>query len=92
MVAPGYLDRYLAHTCYNAQMTDEPADPDRPDNLYHPVDDDHDFSAHGAFDDRSRSSSWQFWADKNRNLLALAGGGLTALACVAMFSRNGKRS
>jgi len=86
-IVPGLLDHYLAHTCYDAQMTDEPVDPDQPDNLYHPVDDDHDFTAHGAFDGRSRTSSWQFWADKNRNFLALAGGGLAALACVRMLTR-----
>lgn len=92
MVAPGLLDVYLGHTCYNAQMTDEPADPDHPDNLYHPVDDDHDFAAHGAFDDRSRNFSWQFWADRNRSLLAFAGGGLAALACASWAAKNGNRS
>jgi len=31
-VAPGWLDHYLARTCYEAQMTDEPEDPTRPNN------------------------------------------------------------
>ena len=26
-IAPGWLDAYLARTCYDAQMTDEPEDP-----------------------------------------------------------------
>jgi len=30
---PGYLDRYLAKFGYEGQQTDEPADPNRPNNL-----------------------------------------------------------
>src|SRR4051812_42208782 len=37
-LVPGLLDRYLAATGYKAQQTKEPEDPDRPDNLYRPVD------------------------------------------------------
>ena len=36
-LAPGLLDRYLARTGYDAQQTDEPEDPDRPDNLWEPA-------------------------------------------------------
>jgi len=52
---PGYLDRYLARNGYDSQQTDEPEDPDRPDNLWKPVPG--DFGAHGAFDDKARPSS-----------------------------------
>jgi NAD(P)-dependent dehydrogenase (short-subunit alcohol dehydrogenase family) len=76
-IAPGWLDTYLARTCYEAQMTDEPEDPRRPDNLWEPVPGDH--GAHGAFDARSRDSSWQLWADPNRGWIALAGVGLAGL-------------
>jgi len=31
-VAPGLLDHYLARTGYESQQTDEPADPNRPNN------------------------------------------------------------
>jgi short-subunit dehydrogenase len=48
---PGLLDRYLAAGAYSAQMTDQPEDPDRPDNLFEPVD--LDPGAHGQFDDRA---------------------------------------
>jgi NAD(P)-dependent dehydrogenase (short-subunit alcohol dehydrogenase family) len=48
---PGLLDRYLAAGAYDAQMTDEPELPLRPDNLYDPVD--LDPGAHGSFDDRA---------------------------------------
>ena len=54
MVVPGLLDRYLARTCYEGQMTDEPADPLQPDNLFLQLQSDH--GAHGRFDDRSRTS------------------------------------
>lgn len=46
-VAPGLLDRFLAMTGYRAQQTREPRDPNRPDNLYAPVDE--DMGARGPF-------------------------------------------
>jgi NAD(P)-dependent dehydrogenase (short-subunit alcohol dehydrogenase family) len=70
-LAPGYADRVLAMTGYEAQQTDEPEDPDRPHNLWEAVPGDH--GAHGAFDDRARSWSWQLWANTHRGLLAVAG-------------------
>ncbi|MGZ3334840.1 MAG: hypothetical protein ACXWOV_06475 [Isosphaeraceae bacterium] len=82
--APGWLDHYLARTCYEAQMTDEPEDPTRPNNLWEPVPGNH--GAHGAFDDRSRRWSWQLWADLHRQWIALAGAGLAGLA-VGLCSR-----
>jgi NAD(P)-dependent dehydrogenase (short-subunit alcohol dehydrogenase family) len=48
---PGLLDRYLAAGGYDAQMTDEPADATRPDNLFEPVD--VDAGAHGRFDEQA---------------------------------------
>jgi hypothetical protein len=50
-LAPGLRDRHLARTGYQGQQTDEPADGDRPDNLWAPVDSDgDDRGAHGTFD------------------------------------------
>ncbi|ACA16546.1 short-chain dehydrogenase/reductase SDR [Methylobacterium sp. 4-46] len=54
LVAPGLLDRYLATAAYEGEMTPEPADPHRPDNLFGPVDTDP--GAHGRFDGRARAS------------------------------------
>lgn len=48
---PGVLDRYLAAGAYDGQMTHEPEDPNRPDNLFEPVE--VDPGAHGRFDDRA---------------------------------------
>jgi NAD(P)-dependent dehydrogenase (short-subunit alcohol dehydrogenase family) len=56
-VAGGLLDRYLARTGVASQQTDEPRDPEQPENLWHPADgpDGRDFGAHGAFDDRAHA-------------------------------------
>ena len=89
-IAPGWLDAYLARTCYDGQMTGEPEDPTRPDNLWEPVDRDRDHGAHGPFDSRSSDRSWQLWADMNRGWLALAGGGLACLALAAVV-KGGRR-
>src|SRR5438094_1411506 len=48
---PGYGDGYLAEHGYEAQMIDEPEDPNRPDNLMAPLPG--DAGAHGVFDDRA---------------------------------------
>ena len=73
-VAPGLLDRYLAANGYESQMLPEPEDPDRPDNLHHPVDQDRDHGAHGRFDDRAQPFSPQLWADTHRGTIALGAG------------------
>jgi NAD(P)-dependent dehydrogenase (short-subunit alcohol dehydrogenase family) len=52
-LAPGMLDRFLAKTAWDGQITDEPADPERPCNLFSPVPGDP--GAHGAFDREARS-------------------------------------
>jgi short-subunit dehydrogenase len=59
-VAPGLADRYLARTGYDAQQTDEPVGPDRPDNLFEPVPG-RQQAAHGPFGKRARRSSFQLW-------------------------------
>jgi NAD(P)-dependent dehydrogenase (short-subunit alcohol dehydrogenase family) len=74
---PGLLDYYLAWTGYEAQQTAEPVAPDRPNNLFEPVPG--DYGAHGGFDKGARRSSVQFWANRQRGWLTLAGFGLAAL-------------
>ena len=58
-IAPGFLDHRLAHTCYQSQQTEEPKDPNQPDNLFHPVPG--NFGAHGTFDNRARKFSFELW-------------------------------
>ncbi len=70
---PGLLDHYLAEVSYSGQQTNVPINLKRADNLFAPVPQDR--GAHGAFDDRARSSSFQLWASMNRGLLAVAGVG-----------------
>jgi NAD(P)-dependent dehydrogenase (short-subunit alcohol dehydrogenase family) len=80
-VAPGLLDRYLGRTGYRSQQADQPADPDRPTNLWRPVEDDR--GAHGGFDQRSHPRSLQLWATTHRGWLALAGAAGAGIAALA---------
>lgn len=75
-IAPGLLDRYLARKGYDAQQTDGAVDPNRPDNLFHPVPG--DWGAHGDFDARARDRSLQLWVSRNRGKLGLVGLGTMA--------------
>jgi len=86
----GWLDRYLARTNYQAQQTEEPEDPSRPDNLREPVQG--DYAAHGRFDDRAKNQSVQVWATEHIGwyrgvaavvvlTLAAAVGGVLATLC-----------
>ncbi|HJT36670.1 MAG TPA: SDR family oxidoreductase [Pirellulales bacterium] len=71
-LAPTVGDWVLSREGYSGQQTPEPEDPNRPNNLWEPVDGDH--GAHGSFDSRARSFSAQFWLSKHRGWLALAAG------------------
>jgi len=51
--APGTAERFAARTAIDGQQTDETADPDRPIDLWEPVDEKADHGAHGSFDERS---------------------------------------
>jgi NAD(P)-dependent dehydrogenase (short-subunit alcohol dehydrogenase family) len=79
---PGFADHYLARMGYDAQQHDGPEDPNRPNNLWHPVAGDH--GAHGIFDKRASSYSIESWLEMNRKWL---GAGLGLLAAAALFSR-----
>jgi short-subunit dehydrogenase len=63
-VLPGVADRYLARNGFDAQQTDDPVDPNRPDNLFEPVPGDQ--GAHGPFDEKSRGRSIQLRLAKHR--------------------------
>jgi NAD(P)-dependent dehydrogenase (short-subunit alcohol dehydrogenase family) len=83
---PGLLDHYLARTGYEGQQTNEPEDPNRPDNLYEPLAGDH--GAHGRFDAQARTFSPQLWTDLHRDgLAALALIGLAALGAAAFMKK-----
>jgi NAD(P)-dependent dehydrogenase (short-subunit alcohol dehydrogenase family) len=84
-ISPGFADWYLARNGYEAQQTNESVEHDRRDNLWEAVPGDH--GAHGTFGDRATASSPQLWLSKNRNWLAIAGGGLTGLVLGALIKR-----
>jgi NAD(P)-dependent dehydrogenase (short-subunit alcohol dehydrogenase family) len=83
-LAPWIADLYLARNGYDAQQTDEPVDPGRPDNLFAPVPGDH--GAHGSFDDGARAHSVVSWAGRHRRPLA-AGAAVLAGAGAALAVR-----
>ncbi|MGC1276454.1 MAG: SDR family oxidoreductase [Planctomycetaceae bacterium] len=84
---PGFADWYLAKTGYDGQQTDEPADDERPSNLYEPVDGDH--GAHGRFDARASGISIQSRLNMHRGLVAA--GVVTGLALTGLLAtRNGR--
>lgn len=88
-IAAGLLDHYLARTGYQAQQTNEPDTPDRPDDLWTPADDTEDHDAHGVFDSRARNWSLQLWANMHRNWLVLAGAGIAAALAAARLGKDG---
>jgi NAD(P)-dependent dehydrogenase (short-subunit alcohol dehydrogenase family) len=81
-VAPGLADRFLARNGYDAQQTDEPVEPDRPDNLFEPAPGRQ--GAHGPFDARARRRSLQLWARTHGALL----GGIAAASTLALTAQS----
>jgi NAD(P)-dependent dehydrogenase (short-subunit alcohol dehydrogenase family) len=83
-LAPWLLDRYLARSGYNSQMTDQDLNTAHHDNLFEPVDEDR--GAHGPFDDQAHSVSPQYELAKHRGLV-LAGLGAAAAGVGAALLR-----
>ncbi len=82
---PGWLDRYLGRTGYDAQQYDGLADPNRPNNLWEPVPG--PYSAHGDFDSRARAFSSEVWLTTHRGWVAASAASLAGLALVALKRR-----
>lgn len=59
---PGVVAHYAARTAVDSQQTDQPEDPQRPSNLWSPVDHDHDVGPEGTFDDTGGVRSTSFLA------------------------------
>jgi NAD(P)-dependent dehydrogenase (short-subunit alcohol dehydrogenase family) len=62
-----FLDRYLARTAYEGQMTDQKLPGGRPGNLFEPVSG--SFGARGRFDPEARARSFQLWANLHRRAI-----------------------
>lgn len=84
-VAPSLLDKYLAKSGYKSQQTGEREDPERPDNLFTPVDASEDHGAHGHFDSRSYHHSIQLWADLHRRTVGIGLGVAAAVTGALLF-------
>lgn len=83
-VAPSLADFYIAEAKLDEQQGEAIHDPDRPDNLYEPVEG--DWAAHGRFDDEAKDSSPQLVANQHRGWLLAA---LGAFLFGWMLSRRG---
>jgi short-subunit dehydrogenase len=86
----GFGDWYLGKTGYDSQMRPERRDPNQPNNLFEPVDTTTDYGAHGAFDSRSTSRSYEIWAAEHKGAIAgaVAGVGM-ATGLLLAASRRG---
>lgn len=61
---PGLGDQLAARRAYEQQVTAEPVEPARADNLFAPAPG--PASSHGRFDDRARDRTWQPWLSAHR--------------------------
>src|SRR5215208_6101090 len=78
---PAVLDRYLAHTAYDGQHSDEALPPEALSNLWEPVRGNQ--AVHGRFGDRARRRSLQFWLTTHRADVALLVVAAAATVCAA---------
>ena len=82
-LAPDLLDHYVARTVYDAQMTEETTDSDRPDNLFHPVPGLQ--SAHGPFDRKAHGTSLQFALSRQKKSISLGTIALGIGICAGLY-------
>jgi NAD(P)-dependent dehydrogenase (short-subunit alcohol dehydrogenase family) len=79
--APWLVDRYLAKTAVNSQLTEPEIDPPREGNLFRPPEEDQ--GTHGRYDGKAHEHSIQYFLTKHRRsalgaATAVAGGSLAA--------------
>ena len=68
------LDRYLARTGFSSQQSDQSVPPDRPHNLWDPVDGatGSDHGAHGIFDAQAHTRAPQLWFSQHARWVSAA--------------------
>ncbi|WP_407292572.1 SDR family oxidoreductase [Stutzerimonas zhaodongensis] len=81
MFMPGLLDRMMAKQAWSGQLTDEPADTQRPDNLFEPVEGLHRID--GRFDDRVKDHALGL-SSEAVGKLAVAGLAAATVGAVAL--------
>lgn len=89
-LAPNLAERMLADSAWSGQMTDEPGEAGRPDNLFEPVET-VPSEAEGRFLDRAKAARPMTLGTTARNRL-LAGGGAAAAGTAALLLRRILRS
>ncbi len=87
-IAPWYADIVLAKTGFDGQQTDEPADPNRKNNVWEPVDEDR--GAYGAFKDITHNKSYTLWAGIHRNIVRSVAAALVAGLVVGLKMKKDK--
>jgi NAD(P)-dependent dehydrogenase (short-subunit alcohol dehydrogenase family) len=70
-LAPWFVDRYLARTAVNGQLSTEHG-PRYGSNVFAPRDDDDDRGSHGMFDAKSHARDPWSWLSMRRNVLGVA--------------------
>ncbi|MCA1647397.1 MAG: hypothetical protein LC797_18710 [Chloroflexi bacterium] len=83
---PGFLDHYLARVAWDGQMLETARNPKEPIDLYEAVPGHQ--GAHGAFDNRSRTSSWEVQLTTRASWVATAASALAGSALRALTERN----
>jgi NADP-dependent 3-hydroxy acid dehydrogenase YdfG len=87
---PGLLDRWLAKTGYESQLSSEDLPPDAPANLERTVDG--DYGAHGRFDSEARTISATLFLDRHGGVALALLAGLVGFALVHQFTGMRPRS
>jgi short-subunit dehydrogenase len=85
--APSFQDWYLGKTGVKGQQTDEPLDPDRPDYLFSPLDDEVDHGMRGSFASEAKGRSPMLELTMRRRAIGAGAAVLTAAAGVALARR-----
>ena len=83
-IAPGLIDKYLAKAGYTGQLTEKLLPANAPVNLYEAVPG--DYGAHGRFDAKARSGSWEMFTDRHR-MAFWAAAGLSALTGLHLLAK-----
>jgi hypothetical protein len=81
-LVPGLLDHLAARLAWDGQLYDGAREPDQPVDLYQPVPGHQ--AAHGAFDRRARSGSWELQLTLQASRLATAASALAGVAVRAL--------
>ena len=92
-VVPSLLDRYLARTGYASQQTDDSEPGASTTNLWLPADQapEHDYGAHGTFDETSHPRSAQAGLARHPGFVLAAATGAVATGVGAVLRRRRRR-